>query len=692
MAYHDTAVGPNLHGPFNWEYADETARLAAIGFVAADVTQRKLALQLSDKTLWVLTNHSPIAWVSVGGSQSGDGNEKQDAFVGVSEHTPITSAHLSFDTTSRVLTINRAFDFFVQTAGTIQKYQKTNPATFTAITDTSGPWYFYYDSTGAPISTQEPWSDFETQVPILTLYWNANLAGAAKIVSYGYEAHENTISASDHTWKHTYGSVWLSGFGIKATPITTGDPDVSGVNTCVSIAPGSVLDDNLLYSVLDSGTPADWTQDLGEQTPASITVSNGGLFKVVSKASGVFITLAATQFPFAFSGSNVIEYIQADGTRTPVGNTNFAVYWLFAYQDPRAGEQIKLVSHPAEFTSITNARNITWDTTRTLISLLDTNEIRPLYKLIYESRTGYSTDVKKAVLREAVDVRKLIVTTTTSLGTIDAAQVTTTPVGFLTGTNLAANLPLIDTKLGGTSGSNTGDQTISITGEVTASGSTGALTAAIDKTAITNKSLVAVATDDKILFSDTSNAGALGHTTPAAILALATASTVWPVRYFKAIDFDDPNNSGWTINANANIDLDATSTAMKVRAFDDTAVEGVGFLLFVPSSATNLIFKWRGRCATAPATGKKVALGLYSKGFPDGDAVAAWSSITNIRDTIEIAANAYYLYDTATISLATLGLTADRLYLFEMVRVGSDATYDTLVGDWLLASMEITFS
>lgn len=52
----------NLNNPVQtWTYADEAARLAATGFVVGD--KGKLALQESDNTYWVLTNHSPITWV-----------------------------------------------------------------------------------------------------------------------------------------------------------------------------------------------------------------------------------------------------------------------------------------------------------------------------------------------------------------------------------------------------------------------------------------------------------------------------------------------------------------------------------------------------------------------------------------------------------------------------------------------------
>jgi hypothetical protein len=61
----DFGVG-KVHQPFNWSYADATARGAATGFVAADVG--KLARQLDDDSLWMLTDDSPETWVQIGGT------------------------------------------------------------------------------------------------------------------------------------------------------------------------------------------------------------------------------------------------------------------------------------------------------------------------------------------------------------------------------------------------------------------------------------------------------------------------------------------------------------------------------------------------------------------------------------------------------------------------------------------------
>lgn len=67
MAKHSELT--SIHRIYNWTYADETAREAATGMVPADVG--KLARQLDDDSLWMLTDDDPVTWVAIGGGGGG---------------------------------------------------------------------------------------------------------------------------------------------------------------------------------------------------------------------------------------------------------------------------------------------------------------------------------------------------------------------------------------------------------------------------------------------------------------------------------------------------------------------------------------------------------------------------------------------------------------------------------------------
>lgn len=70
LAIHtDLPVG-EIHIPYNWVYADQSAREAAVGFYPTDVG--KLSFQESDKTLWMLDIDDPPEWVQVAGGGGGE--------------------------------------------------------------------------------------------------------------------------------------------------------------------------------------------------------------------------------------------------------------------------------------------------------------------------------------------------------------------------------------------------------------------------------------------------------------------------------------------------------------------------------------------------------------------------------------------------------------------------------------------
>lgn len=58
----------NMHVPYAWEYANQSAREAGIGVDASGVG--KLARQLDDNTLWMLISASPVTWKQAGGGAS----------------------------------------------------------------------------------------------------------------------------------------------------------------------------------------------------------------------------------------------------------------------------------------------------------------------------------------------------------------------------------------------------------------------------------------------------------------------------------------------------------------------------------------------------------------------------------------------------------------------------------------------
>jgi hypothetical protein len=189
---------------------------------------------------------------------------------------------------------------------------------------------------------------------------------------------------------------------------------------------------------------------------------------------------------------------------------------------------------------------------------------------------------------------------------------------------------------------------------------------------------------------DNSTNGFVSHEVQSAIEEAKAFSATASTRFFYADQLDSPNNSNWAVNANAPASSDSANPALLVRRFDDTAVEGVGFSLFVPAGTTNLIFYFKSRAQTAPATAKQVILRLYNRQIPNNAAITAWSSPLQIT-AIDIPANAFFQYDAIPVSMIVLQATAGRTIQFELTRFGSNAA-DTLVGDWNLLELAVGMS
>ncbi len=345
----------------------------------------------------------------------------------------------------RILWNKDLFKFTVTSAtATLGDTYTNNGSTFTVTQTIAGSTTLYMERT---VGTNDPSASGNLvratgagTNPIVFSAWNSD----AKLVAQYIEYHQNTIPADVHLALHLDGSRWSSGFDMVNNALVSGTPDTSGSNTTIALTTGSVLDDNLPYTVTNNTTGNPFTQDLGNITPASLNATNSALFKVfVQNASSEVSFLPATRFPFAWNAaSNRPETISSVGVRTVVPDNRWFVYFIYSTQNPVVGEAIKIVSAPAEFTSLVNAQAYTWTNIQALYPLIGTDhEIRPLYRVIfYNDNSGggsFPPGCKYSVIRETQDLRAGSVTSTTAAtGSLPASSVTTVLYSDITATNM----------------------------------------------------------------------------------------------------------------------------------------------------------------------------------------------------------------------------------------------------------------
>jgi hypothetical protein len=156
----------------------------------------------------------------------------------------------------------------------------------------------------------------------------------------------------------------------------------------------------------------------------------------------------------------------------------------------------------------------------------------------------------------------------------------------------------------------------------------------------------------------------------------------------EADHFQNPNNANWAVNATAPASADTNNNGFIGRCFDDTAEEGIGFSVFIPEDANNIMLHFISRAEVGAAA--NVVPKLYVRQVPDNASVTAWSAGTNLT-ALAMTADEAFQYDTQTIALTTLSLTAGRYTQFQLTRVGTNGS-DTLTGDWCLLFFRVSFS
>jgi hypothetical protein len=379
---------------------------------------------------------------------------------GIDASTPILPTDIVIDTTALTLTIAtinngqiitaaNPIRFFTDGSGIINKWEKSSPVVFN-FTNSTGVWYFYFNNSGTPIATQAPWSEFNTIATVYRFYWNATLSGASRLVVENNESHLNDISASDHGWKHSQGSVYENGLDIVSNTLSIGTPDVDGRNTVLSLTSGKCSDDGLDWTVVNTQIPVNYfEQDLGNNTSSLLTSSNSGRFRIrTNDINGLLNFLPATRFPFLWDVStNRPQYLSQTGVPTLIAGSNFFVYYLYNFNDRVPGSTIKLVSAPQEFATLALAQSHNWESLRAIYASIKDNEIRPLYKVIFEYRATFSVLVKYSVIRQIDDIRTQRTTTSiASAGSTLASNVVFTPSGNIASTNVQSALVELDTE------------------------------------------------------------------------------------------------------------------------------------------------------------------------------------------------------------------------------------------------------
>lgn len=409
-------------------------------------------------------------------------NLKQTVFTGICQEQYLTENDIIIDCVSATPSLTIAtvkngtaisdlnpICFYTDGNGVATKHTKSAPVSVN-FTYTLGLWYFYFDSNGDLKASQTTWTDFSTIAAVWRIYLNDTLTGQARSVSEAMELHKNDVSWTDHQHMHSGGTIHVNGGDVvsnlpalSGTGVPTTPPNIDGRNTVISLTTIKNQDDNMPYVITNStDAVTKFHQNLGHLTAGTLTSLNSALFKVrTNDVNGRLFFLPATRFPFPWDvTTNRPQYITAAGVRTLVSDNRWFVTYVYALQDPRNGEAIKVVPEITDFTSYVNAQASSWDNLNAVYPTIRDQEIRPLYKLIfYADNSGggaYDVACKFSSLVRIDDLRKNKVGGVSNVsGNVSASSVQVTPVGSISSTNAQSALEELDTEKAGVGTANT---------------------------------------------------------------------------------------------------------------------------------------------------------------------------------------------------------------------------------------------
>jgi hypothetical protein len=301
----------------------------------------------------------------------GPGVDVSDATKEPIGHTDKTESVISFDNGSRTFTIAPVGSTYeVWCAGT--KYDLTTQSV--TIPNTTGLYYLSF--TAGVLGYSTTYFVWNVQTPTAYVYWNQS---TGKAEFFADERHGVTLDWATHEYLHrTRGAAFATGFSLSGYTLSgTGANDADAE---MALSGGTFFDEDLQVDVVSSATPTPntWEQNLALPMQVPTFYLSGTAWRAD----------AATNFPLK-TGVQRAQYNVLSGgswTTADAGNSDYVISWLAATNN--LTNPVLTILGQASYTSLPAARNASWD------SLVLTNfpvfEFRPLYKLIFQTRTSYA--------------------------------------------------------------------------------------------------------------------------------------------------------------------------------------------------------------------------------------------------------------------------------------------------------------
>lgn len=396
----------------------------------------------------------------------------------------LTDSSISFNEGTRRFTIAPTGASFVIFAGghiitkTLSEYID--------LPNTSGMYFIYYTFAGV-LSVRTTVYDFENNVPVAFVYWSSTQSNAT---IFAEERHGISMAWKTHYYLHeAFGMQYIE--GLAASNYTTLGSGSANVDAQFGMASGTLADEDLFINVTATATPVNhWDQNLFPIAYLPLLYRTG--------ATGIWIKDTATAYAVK-QGASYLQFNEYTGSTwqtTEMTNGKYVATWIVGTNDVR--HPIVAILGQRQDANLANAQA---NNQINQLSYGDYpfDESKFLYRLIFQ--TGNFSNTPHALLADFTDLRAYpAMQTVASVGTMPTsiALIGDATGSGATGGNTTVTLNTVNSNVGMfgsitqipvitvnakglvTSVSNvsiTDVDTITITGDATGSGTTGANTA-----------------------------------------------------------------------------------------------------------------------------------------------------------------------------------------------------------------------
>jgi hypothetical protein len=303
---------------------------------------------------------------------------------------------ISFNDSTRTFTIQptgSSYDVYIEGV----KFTKTAPETVVIGSGTALN-YLHFDVTTKQLHNKTTAFNFDTDVPIAYIHWNANINQST---FFGEERHGIRMDSSTHKWIHnTFGMQYINGLSI-GNYVLEGN-GTSNSHAQMSISDGTLYQEDIVINIADGDNGIEFTQQLYPT----------GYFPVYyhSGVTGQWVRDSSTPYPVKYNATRALYNLYSGATWSVINvpNNRYFAMWLVATND--INDPILSIMGQREDSSLGSAENHNnW--TDIDLTNIPANELRPLYRLIFVTN-GTFTNTPKSSLQSILDLRRSVLTTT----------------------------------------------------------------------------------------------------------------------------------------------------------------------------------------------------------------------------------------------------------------------------------------